>query len=105
MAGKRAVPKLFSYSASKFGILALSQAVAKENKEYGIKCFTVCPGGINTSMRESLFGKEDAQRQQSPGFVADVICKTITEEICVESGGDIIVRHGEITAINACPGV
>lgn len=31
MAGKRAVPQLSAYSASKFGVVALAQAVAKEN--------------------------------------------------------------------------
>ncbi len=51
MAGKRAVPKLAAYSASKFGVLALSQSVAKENADSGFKCVTVCPGGMNTKMR------------------------------------------------------
>ena len=37
MAGKRAVPKLFGYSASKFGVLALSQCIAKENLGHNIK--------------------------------------------------------------------
>lgn len=102
MAGTRAVPKLFAYSASKFGMLALSQCIAKENPGT-LKSFTVCPGGMDTLMRESLFGKEDSRRQQSPEFVANIILKTISGEIEVESGGDIVIRHGKVTAIHPCP--
>ena len=103
MAGKRAVPKLAAYSASKFGILALSQSVAKENAGSGFKCVTVCPGGMNTKMRSDLFGTEDANKQQSPDFVAGVIFKIINEEIKMESGGDMVIRHGQITSINPAP--
>ncbi|MBI4395395.1 MAG: SDR family oxidoreductase [Candidatus Omnitrophica bacterium] len=103
MAGKRAVPFLAAYSASKFGVLALSQAIAKENSATGLKCITVCPGGMNTRMRAKLFGEEDARRQQSVSFVANVIEQVISEKIDVESGGDIIIRHGKITAINPSP--
>lgn len=103
MAGKRAVPKLAVYSASKFGVLALSQSIAKENPESGFKCVTVCPGGMNTKMRSDLFGQEDANKQQSPDFVVDVILKIINGEIKMESGGDIVIRHSQITAINPAP--
>jgi NAD(P)-dependent dehydrogenase (short-subunit alcohol dehydrogenase family) len=103
MAGKRAVPRAFAYSASKFGVLALSQCIAKENADANIKCITVCPGGMNTPMREIFFGKEDAQKQQSPDFVADITMQVIDGKIAVESGGDIVVRHSKITAVNPCP--
>jgi NAD(P)-dependent dehydrogenase (short-subunit alcohol dehydrogenase family) len=103
MAGKRAVPRLFAYSAARSGILALSQCVAKENADAGLKCITVCPGGMNTRMRADLFGREDAEKQQSPDFVADVIFKVIQDEIQVESGGDIVIRHGKITTVEPCP--
>jgi len=104
MAGKRAVPSLFAYSASKFGVVALSQCLAKEYQENGIKSFSVCPGGMNTKMRADLFGKEDAERQQSPDLVADYIFQAIDGKIPVDSGGDIVVRHGEVAAVNSVPG-
>lgn len=103
MAGKRAVPFLASYSASKFSVLALSQAIAKENPDGGFQCITVCPGGMNTRMRAKLFGKEDAERQQSTGFVADKIVEILGGRIRVPSGGDIVIRHGQVTAINPPP--
>ena len=103
MAGKRAVPYLGAYSAAKFGVLALSQAIAKENPEGKFKCITVCPGGMNTGMRTKLFGRKDANRQQSPDFVAEIITKVILGKISVQSGGDIVIRHGRITAVNPPP--
>ncbi len=73
MAGQRAVPKLAAYSMAKFGVIALSQAVAKENMDIPIRSLTICPGGMNTEMRAQIFGKEDAARQQSTEFVAETI--------------------------------
>lgn len=99
MAGTRAVPRLVSYSAAKFGVLALSQAIAKENAETGLECITVCPGGMNTEMRRELFGAEDAQRQQTPEFVADIITQIIEGKIVVVSGGHIVIRHSKITGV------
>ena len=103
MAGQRAVPRLFAYSAAKFGGLALSQCIAKENQDKKFKCITVCPGGMNTEMRSELFGKEDALKQQSPEYVAHVIRQILEGKIEVQSGGDIVIRHGKITAIHPCP--
>ena len=103
MAGKRAVPRLVAYSASKFGILAISQSIAKENLDTNLKCITICPAGINTRMRERLFGKQDAIQQQSADFVADIICQTVNGTIKVDNGGDIIIRHGKVAAINPLP--
>ena len=103
MAGKRAVPGMGAYSASKSGVIALGQCIAKENPDAGFKCVTVCPGGINTEMRVKIFGKEDANRQQHPDFVADKIMEILERKIEVPSGGDIIIRHSQVTAINAAP--
>ncbi|MEI7750961.1 MAG: SDR family oxidoreductase [Candidatus Omnitrophota bacterium] len=99
MAGIRAVPRLVSYSAAKFGVLALSQAIAKENSETGLQCITVCPGGMNTEMRCELFGVEDAVRQQTPDFVADIMVQIAEGKIAVLSGGHIIIRHSKITGV------
>ncbi len=103
MAGKRAVPFLAAYSASKFGVLALSQSIAKENSNGGLRCITVCPGGMNTGMRARLFGREDADRQQTPDFVADKIMEILEGKIPVEPGGDVVIRHSQVTAINPPP--
>lgn len=99
MAGTRSVPRLMPYSAAKFGVLALSQAIAKENPETGLQCITVCPGGMNTEMRRDLFGTEDAVRQQTPEFVAGIMAQIADGKISVLSGGHIVIRHSKITGV------
>lgn len=105
MAGKRGVPRLFAYSASKFGMQALTECIAKENDDLpDFKCVTVCPGGMNTGMRSAIFGKADAARQQSTEFVAGIIRDVIEDRIPLNSGSDIVIRHGKVYAIHPLPG-
>ena len=46
--GKAAVPHLAPYSASKFALVGLSDAVRAELDQYGIRVTTVCPGLMRT---------------------------------------------------------
>lgn len=50
VAGKRAAPLISAYSASKFGVIGLTQALAIELGPYDITANAVCPGFINTAM-------------------------------------------------------
>jgi len=102
MAGVRAVPRIAGYSASKFGVLALTESFAKENLEW-LKVVTVCPGGMNTKMRSDLFGKEDAAKQQTPDFVADKMVQIISGDIPLLTASHIVIRHGKITQIIVPP--
>jgi len=104
MAGVRAVPRLSLYSASKFGVMALTQAIAKENLDIPLKCITVSPGGMNTEMRAKVFGKKDASKQQSSSFVAEQIFKIAQNKIKLRTGENIIIRHGKIAGIQSLPG-
>lgn len=104
MAGTRAVPRLAAYSASKFGVLALTQAAVKENEGVDFRALTICPGGMNTEMRSSLFGAADAAKQQTPEFVAEKMIEIIAGKIPVDNGAAVLIRHGKITAIQPMPG-
>ncbi|HTL48577.1 MAG TPA: SDR family oxidoreductase [Verrucomicrobiae bacterium] len=103
MAGVRAVPNLFSYSAAKFGIMALTQCLAKENTDAGIECLTVCPGGMKTSMRASLFGREDAKKQQTPDFVAGLILDLVERRLPAANGSAVVIRHSRLWSIIPMP--
>ncbi len=96
-AGKRGVPNLSAYSASKFAVIGLTQAVGKEVKDDNITCIVVCPGGMNTEMRAKVFGQEDAKKQQDPEVVANIIMDIIDGKINVPSAGSISIRYGKIT--------
>jgi len=103
MAGKRSVPNLAAYSASKSGAIGLTQSVAKELKNTNIRCISVCPSGMNTEMREKVFGREDAQKQQDPKLVASIIRDILLKKIGVPNGGDIVIRNNKILSIKEAP--
>ena len=45
------------------------------------------------------FGAEDAARQQTPEFVADLIAQIADGKLNLLSGGHIMIRYGKITGI------
>jgi 3-oxoacyl-[acyl-carrier protein] reductase len=47
-AGRRGLPGEAVYCASKFGQIGLTRALDHELREYGIRCTSVCPGGVAT---------------------------------------------------------
>jgi 3-oxoacyl-[acyl-carrier protein] reductase len=50
IAGKEAWSGNGAYSASKFGVMALTQALADEGKPHNIKCTAICPALVATPM-------------------------------------------------------
>lgn len=54
VAGKEAWAGLSLYSASKFGLVGLSQALADEGSAHGIKVSALCPGAVNTPMAKNF---------------------------------------------------
>ncbi len=100
-AGSRPHPGLSVYSATKAAVIALMQGLAKELEDAGssIRVFTVSPGGVNTAMREELFGKEDSERQQSPDRVAQLVLEAIDGTLDVRNGSDVKISRGEVTEV------
>ncbi|MBX5468612.1 MAG: SDR family oxidoreductase [Thermoleophilaceae bacterium] len=54
MVGKEAIPYFVHYCASKFGVIGLTQGLAKELAEYDITVNAVCPGVVRTPLWEPL---------------------------------------------------
>lgn len=57
-----------AYSASKYGVMGLTRALADEGKEFGIRCAAICPALVATPM-SGVAGDEYLQ----PGDIADTV--------------------------------
>ena len=53
-AGKYGFPNLSTYCASKFGVIGLTESVAKEVTGYNVKIMAICPGGVDTKMIKDI---------------------------------------------------
>ena len=90
-AGRRAVPKLSAYTAAKFAVRGLTESVAKEVQDTGIKCISISPAGVNTGMRAMVFGQSDAQNQQTTSRITDIISRILLDDLDVSNGSDIVI--------------
>jgi len=89
MAGLVATAKMAPYSASKFGVVGLSEALDAELSGRGIRVSAVCPGMISTAIVERAVMRGDvaalqgraarmyARRGTSPDVVAAAVLRTI----------------------------
>jgi 3-oxoacyl-[acyl-carrier protein] reductase len=53
-AGRSGFPNLSSYCASKFGIIGITESLAKEVDDYNIKVMAICLGGVDTKMMKDV---------------------------------------------------
>jgi meso-butanediol dehydrogenase / (S,S)-butanediol dehydrogenase / diacetyl reductase len=65
-AGKSGTPLLAHYSASKWAVIGLTQAVAREVAPYGIRVNAVCPGCVRTPMQDREVAWEAELRRMDP---------------------------------------
>ena len=52
-ASRRGNPNIIAYSASKFGVLGMSQSLALALAPHGIRVNCVCPGSVDTDMADA----------------------------------------------------
>lgn len=92
-AGKQGFLRFSAYCASKFGVIGLSESLACEVKENGIKVFTICPGSINTKMYSQLLPDRESGRLDrsllKPEYVAERIIQICLQNHKFETGSVI----------------
>jgi NAD(P)-dependent dehydrogenase (short-subunit alcohol dehydrogenase family) len=109
-AGKTGNPYFAGYSASKFAVIGLTQALAREMAPHGIRINAICPGiVVDTSMRSAIEGQqrryglpETAEREKSipigrvsvPEDVARVAAFLASDESAYMTGESINLSGG-----------
>jgi short-subunit dehydrogenase len=71
--GRRVIPNMAPYVASKFGMVGFSGSLLREVKGRGVKVMTVTPGIIDTFFNGGVEGSKDESWSLHPEFVANAI--------------------------------
>lgn len=78
-AGKGAGPSYATYSASKFGLMGFTQAIAAEGRPYNIKVAAICPGPVATSLRAGNHPNDVPEKLMQPQDIAEVALFLVTQ--------------------------
>jgi NAD(P)-dependent dehydrogenase (short-subunit alcohol dehydrogenase family) len=73
IAGKMGQGWLAAYSATKFGVVGLSQAMHKELAQDGIQVTALCPGFVATSMTDWIEGEVPKEEMIRPDDIAEAV--------------------------------
>jgi len=78
MVAKEAIPMFSHYCSTKFAVMGLTQALAKEYAEFNINVNAVCPGVVRTALwDEDLLPDMAKQQGITPDEAFDRFCETI----------------------------
>jgi short-subunit dehydrogenase len=72
-AGKIGYVDIGVYSASKFGLVGLSESLYKKLAPFGIKVITICPGLVDTQMASETATKLSSEEMIRPIDIMETI--------------------------------
>jgi NAD(P)-dependent dehydrogenase (short-subunit alcohol dehydrogenase family) len=81
-----------AYAASKFGLEGLTQVVAHEVREFGIRANSVNPGPTRTEMRALAYPEEDPLKLPTPDEITPVFVYLASEESASVTGQSLDAR-------------
>jgi NAD(P)-dependent dehydrogenase (short-subunit alcohol dehydrogenase family) len=89
ISGKRGLPGMGAYTASKFGVLGLADCLRHEGKPYGIRTTSICPGWVNTPMAAGTDIPPEAMVQPADVaatvlFLLDLPANVVVPEILID---------------------
>lgn len=104
-AGRHGYPRLGAYCASKFGVVGLTETLAKELAPHGVRVNCVAPGLVATTMHDELAASAERDlvedvplgRAGDPGEIASVLAFLASDAASFVSGATIAVDGGECT--------
>ena len=81
-----------AYAASKFGVEGLTQVLADELREFGIRANSVNPGPTRTEMRALAYPEEDPLTLPTPDHVAPVFVYLASDASAAVTGQSLEAR-------------
>ena len=81
-----------AYSASKFGLEALTQILAQELEEFNIRANSINPGGTRTDMRAGAYPDEDPMTLPTPLDISPVFLYLASDDSIGETGKEFNAR-------------
>src|SRR4051794_9214453 len=87
--GPEKFPGWVSYCASKAAVISMTEALAVEVKEFGVRVNSVSPGSVDTAMWAAASG--GAPAAMTAGEVAEVICFLASDRARAVNGQDVHV--------------
>ena len=87
VAGLHGLPARTGYSASKYAMMGLLEAIRVENLKYGMHVMVACPGFTATNIRYSALVADGSQQGASPRdedvmMSADDVARIVADGIC-----------------------
>ncbi len=91
-----------AYSASKAGVLRLTEAAADELRSHNIRAVAVCPSGVATDLFGEKMRELDRSKWLQPQDIADLVAYLVSNEargitgVCVDIRGLHVVSVDEV---------
>ena len=80
-AGKTGFANLSVYCASKFGVIGMTESLAEEVSDYGIKVFSVCPGAVATQMQKEFMSNEEFEKRKNQMIQPEEVAQKVLQLI------------------------
>ncbi|MDB5038654.1 MAG: dehydrogenase, short-chain alcohol dehydrogenase like protein [Bacteriovoracaceae bacterium] len=93
--GTQKFPGFTSYVASKFGVVGLTESLAVEGRDRGIRVNCVAPGGVDTKMLKEALPSLKAEAQ--PKDIAEIILSLCDESRSAVLTGTLIEVFTKVT--------
>lgn len=77
VAGKRALPHISAYCASKFAVQAFSDSLRMEVAEHGITVTVLCPPRVDTTFHDTSLMRQNGQRMSAPSISVEYVAAAI----------------------------